>query len=333
MMRKTRGLHHLTSRKWKTLIIIMLLFLLYPLMFVGRLSNGCDVRKLVLRRWEENLLTVIQPYNESEVNDVQPVYPLLKTKNTARKKKRKTAAWSSSPKLTTPFNATLWNFNKAEQVETLSLWDGLSTCSGPHSILSNKFPIGRYSGVLLPFVRSNLPQVLMGNMTVQYVELALNFLMVFSEEDSMKIGFNSLAAGASVNHLHFQFWSISTKLPVEVAKCDQIWNSKGVTLLRSHHLIPSVIFRFPPSLISEAAKLATPALSWLTSNNIPFNLLMSRDFDATESQSISLCLMPRKPTSAASMIASVLPPGFPKQSFKLQIYKRIRLSKTTPRAR
>ena len=193
-------------------------------------------------------------------------------------------------------------------------WDGQSSCSGPHSILSNKFPIGKYSGVLLPFLHSNFSQALVGRHAAQHIKLALNFLLIFSRSDSMKIGFNSLAAGASVNHLHFQFWSIPIKLPVELAKCERIWNNKGVFFFRSYHLIPSFVLRFAPSLVSHAASLISPVVSWLTNNNIPFNLLMAQDFDVPTSRSIGLYLMPRQPTSSSSMIASVLPPGFPEIS-------------------
>ena len=38
--------------------------------------------------------------------------------------------------------------------------------------------------------------------------VGIQFLNLFPKDSKMRIGFNSLGAFASVNHLHFQFWNI-----------------------------------------------------------------------------------------------------------------------------
>jgi len=83
-----------------------------------------------------------------------------------------------------------------------------------HAVFANQYPIGPYSGLLTPWVDRDLPQVL----TIPALEVLLSFVAEFSMK-GWRFGFNSLGAGASVNHLHFQFFHLDPhsqgSLPVE----------------------------------------------------------------------------------------------------------------------
>ena len=79
-----------------------------------------------------------------------------------------------------------------------------------HLIIINKFPIGNYSGLFLPNFLNNNNNV---NQNQILLKESLHSAVCFSnyfESKYIRIGFNSMGAMASVNHLHFQFWEIKT---------------------------------------------------------------------------------------------------------------------------
>ena len=82
-----------------------------------------------------------------------------------------------------------------------------------HFALVNPYPLGAYSGLFVPFLRQYRPQVL--------AEDALLVAFAFANQmpsPYWRLGFNSLAAGASVNHLHFQHWRLDATLACEAAE-------------------------------------------------------------------------------------------------------------------
>ena len=90
-----------------------------------------------------------------------------------------------------------------------------------HAVTLNRFPLSRDSGLLLPFLSARRPQVLRADALAVAVDFAAAGLRraAHLQPNSLRVGFNSLAAGASVNHLHFQFWrSPAERLPVEAAE-------------------------------------------------------------------------------------------------------------------
>lgn len=78
--------------------------------------------------------------------------------------------------------------------------------SSLHAVLINPWPVGPYSGVLAPYIFQGLPQQL----SEKSLAVAISFMNELGSAGTSKglrIGYNSLGAMASVNHLHYQFWS------------------------------------------------------------------------------------------------------------------------------
>ncbi|CAN0099141.1 unnamed protein product [Phaeothamnion confervicola] len=69
-----------------------------------------------------------------------------------------------------------------------------------HAVLVNPRPIGRYSGLLLPFAGEALPQ----RATAEALAVGFDFAAALGGSPELRVGFNGMGAGASVNHLHFQ---------------------------------------------------------------------------------------------------------------------------------
>ena len=267
--------------------------------------------------------------------------------NLGRKKKRKTKAWAAAPSLAAPFDPTQFNFHKADPSEMLFAFDaplagcacGARAAPAEHAVFANRFPLGSHSGLLAPHFQRNFSQSLDGRRDA--IEAALRFAGALAAPAAsgggggaaapsspaaahprLRVGFNSLAAGASVNHLHFQFWAYAGAraglMPVEWAKkaaggsggggFRAVARSGGATLREvgesDFQLTGFVVEGCGGAAggVQAAAAVLARAASWLTRHEVPYNMLMNGD-DAY--------LVPRRPTSAESMIRGALPPGFP----------------------
>ena len=94
-------------------------------------------------------------------------------------------------------------------------WQGASW-----RVLYNKFPFAPSHLLVVPDVHDRRPQYLTADKHLQVMELVGRL----SERlPGVLMGYNSLGAGASVNHLHFQFAVIEEPLPVE----QQRWRHHG----------------------------------------------------------------------------------------------------------
>ena len=99
------------------------------------------------------------------------------------------------------FDAESFNFNKAF-IQKERLWEG--TWQGKQlSWYYNKFPFARYHGLLVHERDRQQPQYL----TRSAHEFIWQLLEGCAEHfHGLGVGYNSLAAFASVNHLHFQWF-------------------------------------------------------------------------------------------------------------------------------
>lgn len=80
------------------------------------------------------------------------------------------------------------------------------------TFLINNSPLTKYHSLICPNVTENLPQIL----TLNSIRFATDVIMGINDRN-YRIGFNSLGAFASVNHLHFHLIWIEEQLYVETA--------------------------------------------------------------------------------------------------------------------
>lgn len=80
----------------------------------------------------------------------------------------------------------------------------------PVLFLINNSPLTKYHLLIVPDVKGNSPQI----MTLKCLELAFE-IMNSTEDKSIRLGYNSPGALASVNHLHLHLLCLSQELYVE----------------------------------------------------------------------------------------------------------------------
>lgn len=126
-------------------------------------------------------------------------------------------------------------------------------------------------------------------MSQDSLEIGLKFA---SELQSLRVGYNSIGAGASVNHLHFQFWKVNLGLPVETAPRIVAWlvpsNDNHITLSKSAGwYAPFFVWSTPShadvvggalavtALRKKVAAHVQAAVAYLTEINLPHNLVLT----------------------------------------------------------
>jgi diadenosine tetraphosphate (Ap4A) HIT family hydrolase len=116
------------------------------------------------------------------------------------------------------FDETKFHFNKPFLKPEI-LWQGeyQDNCI---RVLYNKFPFSDYHLLIVISPEKNLPQELTREMHAAVFAMVKDVAAKFP---GFGIGFNSLVAGASVNHLHFQGFVREQKFPVEI----ESWKHNG----------------------------------------------------------------------------------------------------------
>ena len=190
-----------------------------------------------------------------------------------------------------PFDDSKFNFGKALQREVLFQFEG-SSCrhasftpaavaeNSPSLVMINVSPIEYGHVLLVPKVLENLNQCL-GPETLL---LALQFARE-ANNPYFRVGFNSLGAYATINHLHFQAYYLAAPMPIERAPTESLhaMNKKSLgkgkdgckvrVLKITNYPVRALVFEAGSSL-SELASKVGMACEWLTEQNIPHNVLI-----------------------------------------------------------
>lgn len=99
--------------------------------------------------------------------------------------------------------------NKSQK---LGLMEKFTFVFGTTTFLVNNSPLTKYHSLICPRINESLPQIL----TKESIEFAIDAITGFNDR-SYRIGYNSLGALASVNHLHMHLIHVPEKLYVEDA--------------------------------------------------------------------------------------------------------------------
>jgi len=108
-----------------------------------------------------------------------------------------------------PFDPAGFHFNKPFLAKEV-LWEG-TLADKPARLLYNKFPFARLHGLLVPTPLSQLPQWLTPEIHGWAWEVTAELGRGLPD---FGLAYNSLGAQASVNHLHFQSFTVAPDLPV-----------------------------------------------------------------------------------------------------------------------
>ncbi len=195
--------------------------------------------------------TGLQPFAEWESRQTDPWRLNF---NPLRALRPPRASGESFTKIRKPFKPEAFHFDKPF-LEPEILWRG-TTQNLPLTVLYNKFPFAPFHLLVAPETSSHLPQFLTGEHHTamwRLLEQQADTLL------GLRFTYNSIGAGASVNHLHFQGF-ISEPLPVENTRWSQNGGDTDYPL---------------PCQFHQSVCDAWKAISEYQKSNQPFNLLYS----------------------------------------------------------
>lgn len=241
----------------------------------------------LLSEWDSRQEAGLFRYNVSacESKVVEGRYGFVAQINEGRAQNKRPTEFSVD-KVMQPFDEKKFNFKKASQDEVIFQF-GTNTCddtsfaphaavttSESHMVLINVSPIEYGHVLLVPRILDSLPQ------QIAQPELLLALQMAKSSDNPyMRVGYNSLGAYATINHLHFQAYYLKAPFPVERAPTRRL-SCKDVG--RKHGVHVSTVEDYPckglvfegKNKLHDLAQTVGAACKRLQDANIPFNLLV-----------------------------------------------------------
>ncbi|MQM20551.1 hypothetical protein Taro_053572 [Colocasia esculenta] len=244
---------------------------------------------LVLGQWEDRVSRGLFRYDVTvcETKVIPGEHGFVAQLNEGRHLKKRPTEFRVDQVLQ-PFDPNKFNFTKVGQEEVLFRFeespDGkphyfenapVSTATAPNVVAINVSPIEYGHVLLIPRVLEHLPQRI-------DKESFLLALRMAAEAGSpyFRLGYNSLGAFATINHLHFQAYYLSVAFPVEKAPTKRIALKKGPTKVGvrisrlMNYPVRGLVFEGGSSL-QELSDMVSNACIWLQENNVPFNVLIS----------------------------------------------------------
>ena len=184
-----------------------------------------------------------------------------------------------------PFDPAKFNFQKAAQSEVLFALDfdpelrhasfdprGLVCCEGcpsPHLVFINVSPIEYGHLLLVPSATESLPQVVLP----RHLGLALH-MAAAADNPFFRVGFNSLGAYGTINHLHFQAYFLPYSFPCERAPVLPLRRVGNVAVGRLEDYPVNAIVFEAANCLDELAQVAGGLCERLSQANVPHNLMI-----------------------------------------------------------
>ncbi|KAI3997082.1 hypothetical protein MKX01_032733 [Papaver californicum] len=187
-------------------------------------------------------------------------------------------------KVLQPFDGSKFNFTKVGQEEVLFQFeetDGdeaqffpsapIDTKNSPSVVAINVSPIEYGHVLLIPRILECLPQ------SIDHKSLLLAIQMA-SEAGSpyFRLGYNSLGAFATINHLHFQAYYLAVPFPIEKAatcKITTLDNEVKVSELLNYP-VRGLIYEGGNDMLALSDAVSDSCIC-LQDNNIPYNVLIA----------------------------------------------------------
>nr|DAD20409.1 TPA_asm: hypothetical protein HUJ06_021872 [Nelumbo nucifera] len=187
-------------------------------------------------------------------------------------------------KVLQPFDANKFNFTKVGQEEVLFQFGAsdddeanffpyapIDVGDSPSVVAINVSPIEYGHVLLIPRILDCLPQ----RIDRESFLLALH-MAAEAGNPYFRLGYNSLGAFATINHLHFQAYYLAVPFPIEKAPTRRITTTdEGVKISElSNYPVRGLVFEGGNTLINLSNAVSDSCIC-LQDNNIPYNVLIS----------------------------------------------------------
>ncbi|KAM0939953.1 putative GDP-L-galactose/GDP-D-glucose: hexose 1-phosphate guanylyltransferase [Dioscorea sansibarensis] len=266
-----------------------------PLYAFGSETDGNEfpasffLNTLLLGQWEDRMSRGLFRYDVTacETKVIPGEHGFIAQLNEGRHLKKRPTEFRVDRVLQS-FDPSKFNFTKVGQEEVLFRFEAsadgktqfleralVDKNHSPSVLAINVSPIEYGHVLLIPRVLDCLPQ----RIDPESFLLALH-MAVEAGSPYFRLGYNSLGAFATINHLHFQAYYLSVPLPVEKAPTQAIPISKGLEKsgVKISHLlnypVRALVYEGGNSL-KDLADLVAISCICLQDNNIPFNVLIS----------------------------------------------------------
>ncbi|XP_059662450.1 GDP-L-galactose phosphorylase 1-like [Cornus florida] len=183
-----------------------------------------------------------------------------------------------------PFDGKKFNFTKVGQEEVLFQFEAseddqvqffpnapIDVENSPSVVAINVSPIEYGHVLLIPRILECLPQ----KIDHESFLLAL-YMAAEAGNPYFRLGYNSLGAFATINHLHFQAYYLAVPFPIEKASTKKITTpTNGVKISELlNYPVRGLVFEGGHTL-QDLSNVVSDSCICLQDNNIPYNVLIS----------------------------------------------------------
>ncbi|KAH9605428.1 hypothetical protein KSS87_001023 [Heliosperma pusillum] len=241
---------------------------------------------LLLGEWEDRMEKGLFRYDVTacETKVIPGNYGFIAQLNEGRHLKKRPTEFQVD-KVLQPFDGSKFNFTKVGQEEVLFQFEAsedgevqfipsapIYVENSPSVVAINVSPIEYGHVLLIPRIFECLPQ----RIDHESFLLALN-MAVEAASPYFRLGYNSLGAFATINHLHFQAYYLATPFPIEKAP------TKKLTTTTPHEVKISELVQYPVrglvfeggNSLEDLAKVVSDSCIFLQDTNIPYNVLIA----------------------------------------------------------
>ncbi|KAI8008974.1 GDP-L-galactose phosphorylase 1 [Camellia lanceoleosa] len=240
---------------------------------------------LLLGEWEDRVQKGLFRYDVTacETKVIPGAYGFVAQLNEGRHLKKRPTEFQVD-KVLQPFDGNKFNFTKVGQEEVLFQFEAsedndvqffpnapIDVENSPSVVAINVSPIEYGHVLLIPRILECLPQ----RIDKDSFLLAL-YMAVEAGNPYFRLGYNSLGAFATINHLHFQAYYLAVPFPIEKAPTVKITDLNGgvKTSELLNYPIRGLVFEGGNTL-EDLSNAVSNSCICLQDNNIPYNVLIS----------------------------------------------------------
>ncbi|KAL3636753.1 Phosphate metabolism transcription protein [Castilleja foliolosa] len=241
---------------------------------------------LLIGEWEDRMKRGLFRYDVTacETKVIPGEYGFIAQLNEGRHLKKRPTEFRVD-KVLQPFDENKFNFTKVGQEEVLFQFEAseddevhffpnapIDADNSPSLIAINVSPIEYGHVLLVPRILEHLPQMI----DRESFLLAL-YMAVEAKNPYFRLGYNSLGAFATINHLHFQAYFLAAPFPIERAPSKKIatTSSGGVKISDIlNYPVRGLVFEGGNTL-EDLSNVVSDSCICLQQNNVPYNVLIA----------------------------------------------------------
>ncbi|KAL4566780.1 hypothetical protein LXL04_030905 [Taraxacum kok-saghyz] len=240
---------------------------------------------LLLGEWEDRVERGLFRYDVTacETKVIPGDYGFVAQLNEGRHLKKRPTEFRVD-KVLQPFDGSKFNFTKVGQEEVLFQFESseddevkfypnapINVERSPSVVAINVSPIEYGHVLLIPRILECLPQRIDHKSFLLALHMAIE-----AKNPYFRLGYNSLGAFATINHLHFQAYYLAVPFPIEKAPTRKITEFKGGVVISEilKYPVRGLVFEGGYS-VEDLSNAVSDSCICLQDNNIPYNVLIS----------------------------------------------------------